>query len=251
MGAAGDRTGRSPDRGPRFGQLLDRLVEPSGCWSGVAGRRRPATSRWRRPWSGVTSCSRAGSAGLPPAPVFPARFTLEGAEAVAGPLLGWSLHLVDCSLLTPPRAGPDGRSRYLMLDALRDYGAGLVDARGAGSGRAALTEYAQEVARQAATAMRTGAGELAAARWLDTEDATVDQALAWALEHDSRGRTHAGDSAVGLVAAARPSGHRIRTADGRRRRLPSLAARPGARLSSAWGGPPVNCGDIAAAAWAT
>jgi predicted ATPase len=41
--------------------------------------------------------------------VFPGPFTLEGAEAVAGagarPAL---LHLVDCSLLVPPRAGPDG-----------------------------------------------------------------------------------------------------------------------------------------------
>ena len=59
--------------------------------------------------------------------VFPAGFTLEGAEAVAGPGAGAVvLRLVDCSLLTPPRAGPDGRSRYAMLETLRAYGAGLL-----------------------------------------------------------------------------------------------------------------------------
>ena len=42
--------------------------------------------------------------------VFPGPFTLEGAGAVAGPGAGpIVLRLVDCSLLTPPRAGPDGR----------------------------------------------------------------------------------------------------------------------------------------------
>ena len=58
--------------------------------------------------------------------VFPGPFTLEAAEAVAGPGAGpVVLRLVDCSLLGPPRAGPDGRSRYAMLETLRAYGAGL------------------------------------------------------------------------------------------------------------------------------
>src|SRR5512142_394543 len=39
--------------------------------------------------------------------VFPAGFTLEGAEAVAGEAAGpVVLRLVDCSLLVPPRTGP-------------------------------------------------------------------------------------------------------------------------------------------------
>ena len=39
--------------------------------------------------------------------VFPGPFTLEAAEAVAGPGAGPAvLRLVDCSLLVPPRAGP-------------------------------------------------------------------------------------------------------------------------------------------------
>ena len=47
-----------------------------------------------------------------------------------------------------------------------------------------MAEHALALATQAAEDMQTSAGELAAARWLDTEDATTQQALAWALEHD-------------------------------------------------------------------
>src|SRR5208282_5388764 len=57
--------------------------------------------------------------------VFPGPFTLEAAEAVAGTDAGLAvLRLVDCSLLVPPRTGPDGRSRYSMLETLRGYGMG-------------------------------------------------------------------------------------------------------------------------------
>ena len=56
--------------------------------------------------------------------VFPGPFTLDAAEAVAGEAARQAvLHLVNCSLLVPPRAGPDGRSRYSMLEALRGFGA--------------------------------------------------------------------------------------------------------------------------------
>jgi predicted ATPase/DNA-binding CsgD family transcriptional regulator len=113
--------------------------------------------------------------------VFPAGFTLEGAEAVAGPGAGAVvLRLVDCSLLVPPRAGPDGRSRYAMLGTLRGYGAGEAD-----RAAVALAGYALGVAEQAAAGMQTSSGELAAARWLDAEDATMRQGLAWATEHDT------------------------------------------------------------------
>ena len=97
--------------------------------------------------------------------VFPGPFTLEGAEAVAGAGSGPAvLHLVDCSLLVPPRTGPDGRSRYVMLETLRAYGAGLLAEAGEGDAvAAALAGYALRVADQAAAGLRTGAGELAAA----------------------------------------------------------------------------------------
>ena len=118
--------------------------------------------------------------------VFPAGFTLEAAEAVAGPGAGpIVLRLVDCSLLSPPRAGPDGRLRYVMLETLRAYGAGLLAGAGEQEGAAAaLAGYALRVARQAAAGLQSGDGELAAARWLDAEDATMRQALGWAVARD-------------------------------------------------------------------
>ena len=119
--------------------------------------------------------------------VFPGPFTLQAAEAVAGAGAGAAvLHLVDCSLLSPPRAGPDGRSRYGMLETLRAYGSGLLAEAGEHDGAAAaLAGYAVRVAEQAATGLQTsGAEEVAAARWLDAEDATMRQVLAWVTDHD-------------------------------------------------------------------
>jgi len=118
--------------------------------------------------------------------VFPGGFTLEAAEAVAGEGAGpVVLHLVDCSLLVPPQAGPDDRSRYVMLETLRAYGAGLLAEAGEQpAAAAALAGYALEVAEEAAAGLQSGAGEVAAARWLDAEDATMRQVLAWALDHD-------------------------------------------------------------------
>ncbi|MGD0376891.1 MAG: protein kinase [Streptosporangiaceae bacterium] len=117
--------------------------------------------------------------------VFPAPFTLQGAEAVAGadaePMV---LHLVDCSLLTPPRAGPDGRVRYLMLETLRAYGTDRLAEAGEPGAAAALARYALQVAEQAAAGMQASGGELEAARWLDAEDPLVNQGLTWALDHD-------------------------------------------------------------------
>jgi non-specific serine/threonine protein kinase len=118
--------------------------------------------------------------------VFPGPFTLEGAEAVAGPEAGpVVLRLVDCSLVVPPRAGPDGRPRYVMLETLCAYGAGLLTEAGEADGAAAaLAGYALRVAGQAAAGLLSGDGELAAARWLDAEDITMRQVLGWAVAHD-------------------------------------------------------------------
>jgi DNA-binding CsgD family transcriptional regulator len=118
--------------------------------------------------------------------VFPGPFTLEGAEAVAGPGAGpIVLRLVDCSLLVPPRAGPDGRPRYVMLETLRAYAAGLLAETGEqDQAAAALAGYALWVAGQAATGLQTTTGEAPAARWLDAEDATMRRVLGWAVEHD-------------------------------------------------------------------
>ncbi len=118
--------------------------------------------------------------------VFPAGFTLEGAEAVGGEAAGPAvLRLVDCSLLTPPRVGPDGRLRYSMLETLRSYGAArLAESGEQGQAATALAVYALGVAEEAAVGLQTRTGEPEAARWLDAEDATMRQVLAWSLGHD-------------------------------------------------------------------
>jgi predicted ATPase/DNA-binding CsgD family transcriptional regulator len=119
--------------------------------------------------------------------VFPGPFTLAAAEAMAGAGAGPAvLRLVDCSLLSPPQTGPDGRSRYGLLETLRAYGTRLLAEAGEQEEAAeALAGYAVGVAEQAAAGLQTStAEEVAAARWLDAEDATMRQVLAWAMEHD-------------------------------------------------------------------
>jgi predicted ATPase/class 3 adenylate cyclase/DNA-binding CsgD family transcriptional regulator len=119
--------------------------------------------------------------------VFPGPFTLEGAEAVAGNDAGPAvLRLVDCSLLVPPRAGPDGRSRYVMLETLRAYGARLLaEASEQDAVAAALAGWGLRVAVEAGAGLQTGAGEAAAAGWLDAEDSTMRQVLSWVIAHDA------------------------------------------------------------------
>jgi tetratricopeptide (TPR) repeat protein len=119
--------------------------------------------------------------------VFPGPFTLDAAVAVAGEAAESAvLHLVDCSLLTPPQPGPDGRPRYLMLETLRAFGRDLLaDGGEQPAAAASLAGYAVRVAELAATGLNSNGGEMAAARWLDAEDIAVHQALTWALEHDS------------------------------------------------------------------
>ena len=181
-------------------QLLDRIGDRFALLAGgdrlAAGRHRSlaAAAQWsyellaedeRRVFQLVS--------------VFAAPFTLEAAGAVAGPeAVSVVLRLVECSLLVPPRPGPDGRSRYAMLETLRDYGAGLL--AGAGEqdqAQAALARYAVRVAEEAGAEVRTTTGELAAARWLDAEDAMMGPVLAWAVEHDL-------DVAARLVTALGP-----------------------------------------------
>jgi predicted ATPase/DNA-binding CsgD family transcriptional regulator len=118
--------------------------------------------------------------------VFPGPFTLDGAQAVAGSGAGPAvLRLVDCSLLAPPRADPDGRSRYLMLETLRAYGAGLLAEAGEdGAASAALADYALAVAEEAVEGLHTRTWEVAGIQHLDAERVTLRHALAWAMEHD-------------------------------------------------------------------
>jgi predicted ATPase/DNA-binding CsgD family transcriptional regulator len=180
-------------------QLLDRLGDRLALLAGgdrlAPGRQRSlaATVEWSyRLLDGQQQrVFRALS-------VFPGGFTLEGAQAVAGADAGPTvLDLVDCSLLAPPRPGPDGRSRYWMLETLRAYATQLLARAGdqeQAAAAAALAGYALAVAEQAAAGLYTSEGELPAARWLDAEDATMGQVLAWAVAHNTA-------TALRLVAA--------------------------------------------------
>jgi predicted ATPase/DNA-binding CsgD family transcriptional regulator len=118
--------------------------------------------------------------------VFPGPFPLAGAEAVAGPAAKLAvLCMVDCSLLAPPRTGPDGRARYAMPETLRVYGAELLARAGeTQAAEAALASYALAVAEEAATGLRTRTWEEAGLRHMDADACTLDQGLAWAAEHD-------------------------------------------------------------------
>ena len=167
--------------------LLDRLGDRFGL---LAGTDRLAAGRHRSLAAAVEWSYRLLGADerrvLRMVSVFPGPFTLEAAEAVAGPGAGPAvLRLVDCSLLVSPRAGPDGRSRYGMLETLRAYGARLLAETGEADGAAAaLAAFALRTAEDAAAGLDTSTGDVAAARWLDAEDATLRQVLGWAIDHD-------------------------------------------------------------------
>ena len=156
-------------------QLLDRLDDRFAL---LAGGDRLAPSRQRSlaatvEWS-YQLLDEQERRVFRAVSVFPGPFTLEAAEAVAGTDAAPAvLRLVDCSLLVPPRVGADGRSRYSMLETLRAYGTRLLAQAGEqDQAAAALAGWALGVAEQAAAGLQTStAEEVAAARWLDAEEA--------------------------------------------------------------------------------
>ena len=168
-------------------QLLDRIDDRLALLvSGdrvVADRQRSlaATVEWS--YQLLNEQERAVFRALS---VFPGAFPLEGAEAVAGPAAKLSvLCMVDCSLLVPPRTGPDGRARYAMPETLRVYGAELLARAGeTAAAEAALASYALDVAEEAAMGLRTRTWESAGLRHMDADSCTLDQGLSWAAEHD-------------------------------------------------------------------
>jgi non-specific serine/threonine protein kinase len=164
-------------------QLDGRLALLAGGDRLAAGRHRSLAAAAE--WS-YQLLADAGRRVFRQVSVFPAPFTLEAAEAVAGEgAVPAVLRLVECSLLVPPRPGPDGRMRYAMLETLRGYAAGLLAQAGEqDQAQAALARYAVRVAGEAGAGLQTTAGELAAARWLDAEDATMGHVLGWAVERD-------------------------------------------------------------------
>ena len=136
---------------------------------------------------------------------------------------------------------------------LSDAGnAACLRGRAAGRGRehdgaaAALARYALRVAEQAAAGLQTSAGEVAAARRLDAEDATMRQVLAWAMDHDAAMALAAGGRAGAVVAAARPAGRAVpAAARGRRPRRGGQRAGGAPRNLARWTA--VSSADLAAA----
>jgi predicted ATPase/DNA-binding CsgD family transcriptional regulator len=167
--------------GPLADRLDDRLLTGTNRLAPDRHRSLAATAEWS--YQLLSEQEREVFRQLA---VFPGSFTLAAAEQVAGSgTRSAVLRLVDCSLLAPPRTGPDGRARYLLLETLRSYaGAQLAQAGQEAAANAALAGYALGVAERAAAGLAASTTELAAAAWLDAEAPAVGQGLAWALEND-------------------------------------------------------------------
>jgi predicted ATPase/DNA-binding CsgD family transcriptional regulator len=164
-------------------QLLDRFDLLSGGDRRALARQQSLTATIDWSYQLLTEDMRPAFRQLA---IFPGPFSLEAAEDVIGVWAGPAvLHLVDCSLLPPPRPGPDGRSRYAMLETIRAFGRErLTEVGEEQETAAALTRYALKAAEGAAAGLQTSIGELAAGRRLDAETSTVEQALIWSLQHD-------------------------------------------------------------------
>ncbi len=168
-------------------QLLERLDEPLAVLTDGA-RTAPLRHRSLRgtvDWSYQLLSERQRDVFRRVA-IFPGPFALGAADALVGRRAGSTvLHLVNCSLLTPPTDAADGGARYRMLESVRAFGIDQLTRLGErDSAEAAMVAYALAGAQGAAAGMRASNGEAAAARWFDAEDALLHQALSWALDHD-------------------------------------------------------------------
>jgi predicted ATPase/DNA-binding CsgD family transcriptional regulator len=123
--------------------------------------------------------------------VFPGRFTLQAASAVCGPE-GAALvtRLVRSSLLTEPRKGSDGQSRYGMLQTIRAYAFDQLEQESETDEVSALAAGWQLRAAEAVAGGFRGVGHLipegasgddesAAAQGMDCERDNLRSALDW------------------------------------------------------------------------
>ena len=170
---------------------------------------------------------------------FPGPFTLDAAETVAGPGAESAvLHLVDCSLISPPRDGRDGRSRYLMLETLRAYGAGALGGRraaGRGGQAGRVCRPRGRAGRGGHADQRRGTGRHPVAGRRGRHHAAGPDLGAGAR---ARPRAAPGHRPGPLVGAAGTDGGRTPAAAGRRRAQPTRPTRAGPPRSTGWASSP-------------
>ena len=120
--------------------------------------------------------------------VFPAPFTMDAARAAVGPDAAVIVpRLVRRSLLVAPRAGPDGRFRYKMLETLRAYASARLDDSGErDETAAAIAAWTVPGAVGVSAGFETPDDHLAG-RWGDAEQDNLREALEWLLRHDPQG----------------------------------------------------------------
>jgi len=226
-------------RGMPAGELEARLDERFALLTGGsrAGLPRQQTLRAMVDWSWelLTGAERAVLARLS---TFAGRFGLPAAEAVAagpevapGEVLGLLGALVDKSLVQFDRTGT-GPGRYRLLETVRQYAAGRLDALGAAAAQAARLAHRDYYLALAEAAAPQLVGPDQAA-WLDRLDAELGNlraAIAFSLTQP--------DPAPGLRLASslrvywRARGHAAEGAEALRAMLDAPAAR-GATLPRA------------------
>lgn len=118
--------------------------------------------------------------------VLPAPWTSATAEALVGSDSATALpSLVRRSLLVPPKPDADGVARYAMLQTVRDYGrARLAEVGRLDDARQAAALWLTQQAVATSRAFESADTELSAARWMDAEQDSLRDALAWTLAND-------------------------------------------------------------------
>jgi predicted ATPase/DNA-binding CsgD family transcriptional regulator len=119
--------------------------------------------------------------------VFPAPFTSEGAQAVAGiDALNIAPDLVERSLLVLTQENLDGHTRFGMLDTLRAHASDrLAEGGDSFAVNATMSAWAVKAVERVGEGFdRTPADQRAAALWFDAEYGNLRHALNWSLEHD-------------------------------------------------------------------